>query len=1576
MLLVLIALVILVWLLIQTTFVQNIIIDRVTSRLSKDLNTTVQIKHVDFDLFNSMLLEGTLVKDQRNDTLLYAGTAKVLITDWFFFTDKVELKYVGLKEAVVHLERQDSVWNYHFLIDYFSGPKKSKKQSSIDLQLKQLELENVALIQKDGWRGENLSASVHSFNMLADTFDLTNNRILINSIIVDQPSFAIYNYQGKRKSRPVVTQDEEEIINDTAHLRWNSGRWKVDIVKVEMKNGAFKNDVFTERKPETYFDGAHFEFTALNADFRNIRLQNDSITARVKLSTKERSGFQVESLTADMRMHPEAMEFYRLDLRTPKSRLHDFFAMRYRSFDDMGDFISKVRLEGNFIKSEINSDDIAYFAPQLAAWKKEIKVTGRVTGTIENLNGKNLSIEAGLNTYLNGNISIAGLPDIDKTYIDFVANDFRTTYSDVVKLVPAVKSLAQPRLDLLQWIRFKGNFTGFVRDFVTYGRFETPMGNFTTDLNMKIPANGAASYSGNLKTDRFAIGRFLDVPEVGEIGLKGTIVGRGMSVNSMNTKFDGDVSFIEFNNYSYQGIRVKGEFAKKQFNGDLSISDPNLEVVLNGKIDLNKKIPDFDFTAEVAKANLRQLKLMNENIDFDGKFKFDFSGSNIDNFLGTARVYDASVYRNGNRIAFDSLLVESKINDNQKVITAVSNEFDAALAGEFSILQLPNAFKKFLGKYYPSYIKPNLTKATNENFSFVITTKTVDDYLQLFQRKLSGMNNSTISGRINTKENLLDLNAFIPQLYYGNIGITDLDIKAVGTNDSLSLEGNIANVAVNDSMQFPGTHLTIKSSNDISEVALITSGTQTINSANLSAQVQTLPTGAKILFRESSFDLNGKTWIIDKNGQLLLTNQMVGAEGIRLYNGQQEILVSTVPSDIGNTHDIRIDLTKFNLGDISPYLVPDTRIEGMMTGSINIIDPFGKFKVDAETEAELFRLDDDSIGKVALNAHYNRQTGMLNLGAISDNDNYKFNIDGSYKFRDSVSNDNLGININLEDTKIDVLEKYLSGVFSDLTGHATGTLRINGTTKDLSYLGNVQLKNGGMRVKYTNVYYTIPSANFQFLEDRIDFGAFQLKDSLGNSGTVSRGQLFHRGFNDLAFDFVMNTNKLLVLNTTNNGVDPYYGQVIARANLSFKGPLENMEMSISAEPADSSSFFISNKSSKESGQADFVVWKVYGTEMQPVARSKGSNLTVDLDIIANNYAKMYVIMDELTGDVIKAVGSGNLQIHATTSGDLSINGRYDIERGDYNFSFQSLLKKPFKLREGQGNYIVWDGDPFNARMNIDAEYAAENVQFSDLGSGLQTQGQFISNDVRRFRGMVLVIAKLTGPLLSPDIKFSIELPQNSPLKNDQSASVILQSILKDENELNKQVAFLIVFNSFAPLSNSNNQNITNTAFEGIVVSSISGILSNTLSKQFSNIVQGIFNDKSLKVNFNAQLYSGSNYLTDITTNRGIDRTNLNFSIGKSLFNERLTFTFGSAFDFGLSSAQINGAGSIPFLPDITADWKIRPDGKLVLSFFYRETYNYSTPGLGNRQNRSGASISYRRDFDRFSQLWRNEKTKQ
>ena len=74
-----------IWLLIQTVPVQNWIIGKVTGRLSKDLQTKVEIKKVNFSLFDKMHLQGVLLEDRKKDTILSAGEIVVNVTDWFFF---------------------------------------------------------------------------------------------------------------------------------------------------------------------------------------------------------------------------------------------------------------------------------------------------------------------------------------------------------------------------------------------------------------------------------------------------------------------------------------------------------------------------------------------------------------------------------------------------------------------------------------------------------------------------------------------------------------------------------------------------------------------------------------------------------------------------------------------------------------------------------------------------------------------------------------------------------------------------------------------------------------------------------------------------------------------------------------------------------------------------------------------------------------------------------------------------------------------------------------------------------------------------------------------------------------------------------------------------------------------------------------------------------------------------------------------------------------------------------------------------------------------------------------------------
>src|SRR6478609_5582905 len=176
------ALILLIWLLVQTSPVQNFISRKVAAKLSTDLRTTVKIGSVDFSLFDKMNLNNTLILDQRKDTLLHAGALKLRITDWFFFKQNIELKYIGLEDAVIKQQRTDSIWNYQFLIDHFTSPNKAKKHSKkIVLKIQKLDLKNVMYLKNDAWYGKKMLLKTGSLVIDADNIDVTKNLILINS---------------------------------------------------------------------------------------------------------------------------------------------------------------------------------------------------------------------------------------------------------------------------------------------------------------------------------------------------------------------------------------------------------------------------------------------------------------------------------------------------------------------------------------------------------------------------------------------------------------------------------------------------------------------------------------------------------------------------------------------------------------------------------------------------------------------------------------------------------------------------------------------------------------------------------------------------------------------------------------------------------------------------------------------------------------------------------------------------------------------------------------------------------------------------------------------------------------------------------------------------------------------------------------------------------------------------------------------------------------------------------------------------------------------------------------------------
>jgi hypothetical protein len=395
-----------------------------------------------------------------------------------------------------------------------------------------------------------------------------------------------------------------------------------------------------------------------------------------------------------------------------------------------------------------------------------------------------------------------------------------------------------------------------------------------------------------------------------------------------------------------------------------------------------------------------------------------------------------------------------------------------------------------------------------------------------------------------------------------------------------------------------------------------------------------------------------------------------------------------------------------------------------------------------------------------------------------------------------------------------------------------------------------------------------------------------------------------------------------------------------------------MRMIITGQPTDSSHIYLPTGETAETGKIDYIEFIKFGREMRTDLSSRQqTSIKVDMEIIANPFAKIDVILDETTQDIIKAQGTGKLNISAGTSDALSIRGRFDVQEGEYTFNFQTFLKTPFTLQQG---FIEWQGDPYLANLNIDAIYRAEDVNLNSI----PTSSGYIQQ-----KGDVDIIFKLRGTLKDPSPDFEFQFTFDNPLKIDPIANEFLKTRLQsDRNEMNKQVTSLLLFNSFI----SEQQRLFSTNNTGnFVTRTLGQILSSTLSSSLNNWLQKLLktNQVNLYTNINT-----SDFNFDRLTEKQIQNIG-NFGLKTSFLNNRLLINFGGNVDYNLIQSSNNSNTNFLFTPDVSFEYLVTPDGKFRVVGF-----NRSDAGIGDiagitRRNRTGILLSYRKDFDTFTEFF-------
>jgi hypothetical protein len=210
-------LIIVVLILIQTSFVQNFARKKVVTYLEHKLKTTVAIGKLNVDFPTALSLQNVFIEDQSKDTLLYGGEIKVNIDMIKLLRNDIEIKEIALNNMLVEVKRlpPDSVFNFQFIVDAFASEQKKvpEKQDTATLKMNidHIVVNKTRVIYRDVFTGNDMDLAFGHLDTKISTFDPAH--LLFNVPSVTLNGLKGYFYQNE----PLKQSIKKTVSEASAH---------------------------------------------------------------------------------------------------------------------------------------------------------------------------------------------------------------------------------------------------------------------------------------------------------------------------------------------------------------------------------------------------------------------------------------------------------------------------------------------------------------------------------------------------------------------------------------------------------------------------------------------------------------------------------------------------------------------------------------------------------------------------------------------------------------------------------------------------------------------------------------------------------------------------------------------------------------------------------------------------------------------------------------------------------------------------------------------------------------------------------------------------------------------------------------------------------------------------------------------------------------------------------------------------------------------------------------------------------------------------------------------------------------
>ena len=1307
---------------------------------------------------------------------------------------------------------------------------------------------------------------------------------------------------------------------------------------------------WTIKVGDILIDAIHFSFVDHNKDHLRFGVDFDHIDLRSKihgrrfhmhkdsiavdlgtLSIADQSGFILHTLSGASSISPRGILIDGMVLRTPESLITGRLQFQSEYWADYDDFEEKVTMRLDLDTSQIEFGDIAYFAPGLEGIQLPIGLFGKIRGTVNELRGRGMAISFGNGSWFRGSADLSGLPDLPNTFMLIDVEELRTDPADLATLpIPPFtqggRLLVPEEMEQLGEIRFSGNFTGFTRSFTAFGSTSTALGVLRTDLSYERDTlTRIFTLSGRAATSSFDLGPLLRTRSVGPIAASIRIKGRGTDLPGMRADLQGTFPMFTFEGRKITGIVANGTLERDLFNGKLQVDDENMVMRFEGLADMRGRWPQVDFNAQVQHLDLRALGLApNEQYSTLSMLLKATGRLSPDSLSGRLEAEKVSYCNDRGEHELGDITIRSGRTQGRNVLELDADFADATITGEFLPTKIGDATSRILYSVFPSLQGDMKVQKGEQDLVFEIYAKHTAQVLDLFVPGLVIDSGAIVTGSMDSRMLDVGLAAELPGIKFKDIYARDVNITLEKTMDVLAFSAHSPEQIWKDSVRFAGTSLIGKAYQDEIELQLgwDSSSSGTNGHVELLGEV-TGRDSIALALQPSKIHLGRGDWENAEVAHIHIDPAGIQIDSLILANQGQVLTVDGVISrDPADRLTVLFDGVR--LENLDPFLArPD--LSGAINGTAQFFDLYHAPVLSSDLRIDSLSIDTYPIGDLLFNAGWMQGDRSIQLSGRVERDDIKALDFGGKVVLDEEKT--LEMELLLDRFDLKFLEPYLPSGLSDVQGNMTGKIAIDGQLARPQVNGEVDLVGAGLRIDYLNTLYTFDNKVI-IRPDMFAMDEVTITDEEGNTGKLG-ATLIHSALKDWNFDIWGTMDGLMVMNTTLDQNQLFYGKAYGFGEVAVSGYSGGMEINVDARTAEGTDIHFPIGGSTEVSDIGFINFVSKDSTREEKLAMDLSGIALDMKIEVTPDAHFELIFDPTVGDILSGRGRGNIEMGITPTGRFDMRGQVEISDGDYLFTLRNVVNKRFQLEPG--GRIVWYGDPLNAQLDLEATYRVRAPLYDIV---------YDKKEAYKRRVPIDVVMQLRERLLNPEINFAIRLPSV-----DEAVRTQVNSAMATQDELNKQVFALIVLNRFVPPPNQG-EAAPGSPTGGTVASTTTSEL---LSSQVSNWLSRLSNDFDLGVNYRP----GDNITND----------EVEVAVSTQLFAERLLLSTNLGVAYGQQTTQTSNT----LIGDFQVEYLLTQDGKLRLKAF-SQSNDRNLNRADQALTTQGAGLAFREEFDRFGEF--------